>query len=154
VDVTAEDVGEEYVDVSARMANSRRLEARLIELLANRTGKLSDVLQVERELARVREEIERYEGRLRYLKSHVALSSLSISIHEPFPVVGEQGSGSVLVESFRNAWRNFVQFVAGFIAFLGILIPLSAILLGLAIVVVRTAKRMRRHPVQATSQEA
>jgi hypothetical protein len=59
VNVTAQDVGEEYADVAARITNGKRLEGRLIELLANRTGKLQDVLEVERELARVREEIER-----------------------------------------------------------------------------------------------
>src|SRR5213078_4606789 len=53
----------ESVNVNARMGNARRLEVRLIELLATRTGKLKDVLDVEHELARVREEIERYEGR-------------------------------------------------------------------------------------------
>lgn len=65
--VRADDVGEEYVDVTARMENAHRLERRLIDLLATRTGKLKDVLDVEQSLARVREEIERYEGRLRYL---------------------------------------------------------------------------------------
>src|SRR5712691_10994148 len=55
VNVTAEDVGEEFTDVTARMGNARRLEARLIDLLATRTGKLKDVLDVEQELARVRE---------------------------------------------------------------------------------------------------
>jgi hypothetical protein len=63
--VTAEDVGEEYVDVSARVANGRRLETRLLDLLATRTGKLSDVLEVETELSRVRGEIDSAEGRLR-----------------------------------------------------------------------------------------
>src|SRR5207247_10648428 len=63
VNVTAEDVGEEFTDVTARMGNARRLEARLIELLATRTGKLKDVLDVERELARVPEESGRYRGR-------------------------------------------------------------------------------------------
>src|SRR5207302_7274548 len=66
---TAQDVGEEFVDVTARLQNSRRLEERLISLLANRTGKLEEVLRVERELARAREEIERYEGGLRYLSA-------------------------------------------------------------------------------------
>jgi len=70
VNVEAEDVGEEYVDVTARMENARRLERRLIELLANRTGRLKDVLDVEQALARVRQEIERYDGRLRYLRAH------------------------------------------------------------------------------------
>ena len=74
MNVSAQDVGEEYVDLGARVANSRRLEARLVELLARRTGKLEDVLAVERELARVREEIERTEGRLRYLRTRVATS--------------------------------------------------------------------------------
>src|SRR5436309_2031171 len=55
VNVNAEDVGEEFTDVTARMGNARRLEVRLIELLATRTGKLKDVLDVEHELARVGE---------------------------------------------------------------------------------------------------
>lgn len=126
VNVTAEDVGEEFVDVTARTTNSRRLEARLIELLAARTGKLTDVLAVERELARVREEIERYEGRLRYLKAHATLSTLTISAHEPVPVVGRAGS-SVMGEAFKQAWRNFVDLLAAFIRSLGVLIPLGAV---------------------------
>src|SRR5712692_1109189 len=85
VKVSAADVGEEYVDVTARMENARRLEQRLLEILATRTGKLHDVIEVEQELARVREEIERYEGRLRYLRAHAATSSLAITVHEPIP---------------------------------------------------------------------
>jgi hypothetical protein len=123
VNVTAEDVGEEYVDVGARVTNSKRLESRLIDLLATRTGRLQDVLSVERELARVREEIERYEGRLRYLRTRAATSSLSITVHEPVPVVGHPGS-NVLVRAFERAWRNFVELLAGFIASLGVLVPL------------------------------
>ncbi len=123
VNVTAEDVGEEFVDVSARVANAKRLESRLIELLATRTGRLQDVLSVERELARVREEIERYEGRLRYLRTRSAMSTLSITVHEPVPVVGDPGS-NVLVRAAERAWRNFVELVAGFIASLGVLVPL------------------------------
>jgi hypothetical protein len=49
------DVGEEFVDVNARVSNARRMEERLVNLLATRTGKLEDVLAVERELARVRD---------------------------------------------------------------------------------------------------
>jgi len=123
VNVTAEDVGEEFVDVGARVTNAKRLESRLIDLLATRTGRLQDVLSVERELARVREEIERYEGRLRYLRTRAATSSLSITVHEPVPVVGDPGS-NVLVRAFERAWRNFVELLAGFIASLGVLVPL------------------------------
>src|SRR5262249_23470370 len=95
----------------------------LVDLLATRTGRLQDVLSVERELARVREEIERYEGRMRYLQSRAAMSSLAITVHEPLPVVGRPGS-SVLVRALEQAWRNFVEVVAGFLASLGVLVPL------------------------------
>ncbi len=88
---TAQDVGEEFVDVSARVSNARKLEDRLLNLLATRTGKLEDVLSVERELARVREEIERYEGRIRYLKAQVSMSTIAITVFEPVPLVGDPG---------------------------------------------------------------
>ena len=137
VNVNAEDVGEEFTDVTARMGNARRLETRLIELLATRTGKLSDVLDVEKELARVREEIDRYEGRLRYLRAHTALSTLTIYVHEPLPVVGHAGS-SVIGEAFKQSWRNFVGLVAAMIRSLGIVIPVAVLVLALWV----SAKRL------------
>jgi hypothetical protein len=124
----AQDVGEEFVDVTARVANARRLEERLIDLLARRTGKLDEVLRVERELARVREEIERYEGRLRYLTSRVTMSTLSVNIHEPAPLI-DPGSNPI-AEAFRRAWQNFVAMLAALIASLGVLIPIGLIGLG------------------------
>lgn len=122
---TAEDVGEEFVDVTARASNAKRLEERLITLLATRTGKLEDVLTVERELARVREEIERYDGRLRYLSSRVATSTLTVTVHEPAPLLGAEPGENVILDAFKRAWRNFVGFVAGLISAMGVLVPLG-----------------------------
>ncbi|HMI55058.1 MAG TPA: DUF4349 domain-containing protein [Gemmatimonadaceae bacterium] len=127
VNTTAQDVGEEFVDVTARVHNARRLEERLITLLSTRTGKLDEVLRVERELARVREEIERYEGRLRYLTSRVALSTLSITVHEPSPILGNNPGENPIAAAFRRAWRNFVALIAAVIASLGVIIPLGLI---------------------------
>ena len=125
VNSSAQDVGEEFVDVTARVANARRLEERLIDLLARRTGKLDEVLRVERELARVREEIERYEGRLRYLSARVAMSTLTINVHEPAPII-EPGQ-SPIADAFRRAWQNVVALIAALIASLGVLIPLGLV---------------------------
>ena len=130
VSSNAQDVGEEFVDVTARVNNARRLEERLISLLANRTGKLDEVLRVERELARVREEIERYEGRLRFLTTRVATSTLTITVHEPAPILGSNPGENPIAAALRRAWRNFVGLVAAIIASLGVLIPLA--LVGLA----------------------
>jgi hypothetical protein len=140
--VNAEDVSEEFVDLTARMANSHRLEERLVELLRTRTGKLQDVLTVERELARVREEIERMEGRLRFLKNSAQLSTLAVTLYEPPPLVASHPGRSVIGEAFKTAWRNFVGVVAGVIASLGYVTPIvifgwGALLLG---------KRYRRRP--------
>jgi hypothetical protein len=127
VNVSAEDVGEEYVDIAARVENAHRLEARIVDLLANRTGKLQDVLSVEHELARVREEIERYEGRMRYLKTRASVSTLTIAVHEHAPVIVPVAGDGPILTAFRQAWANFVNLSAGFIASLGVLIPLGAV---------------------------
>lgn len=126
MNVTAEDVGEEFTDVTARVTNAQRLEERLLALLATRTGRLEDILAAERELARVRQEIERYEGRLRYLRSRIAMSTLHVTVHEPSPIIARAGRNPI-VEAFRGAWRNFVGLVAALIELMGILIPLGAL---------------------------
>ena len=141
VESNAQDVSEEFVDVSARVANAKRLEERLISLLANRAGKLEEVLAVERELARVREEIERYEGRIRYLSTRVATSTLTITVHEPRPLVGNAPGSNILGDAFKRAWRNFVEFIAEFIAALGVLIPLGVLFAPLIVWIVRREKR-------------
>jgi hypothetical protein len=142
VNVAAEDVSEEYVDLTARVANSHRLEERLIELLRTRTGKLQEVLSVERELARVREEIERMEGRMRFLKASAQLSTLSVNLYEPAPLVASVPGRNPIAEAFKTAWRNFVGLLAGVIASLGFVAPLA--MLGWAAVLV--TRKYRRRP--------
>ena len=142
VNVAAEDVSEEFVDLTARVANGRRLEDRLVELLRTRTGKLQDVLSVERELARVREEIERMEGRLRFLKTSAQLSTLSVNLFEPPPLVASHPGRSVIGEAFKTAWRNFVGLMAGVIASLGFVVPV--LVLGWGALTV--GKKYRRKP--------
>lgn len=129
VSVHSQDVGEEFVDVTARLANARRLEERLLALLATRTGKLEDVLAVERELARVRGEIERYEGRLRYLRNRAEMSSLAVVLQQPRPLLTRQPGINPIRDAFGAAWRNFVGFVALLIEAMGVLVPLAVLAL-------------------------
>jgi hypothetical protein len=79
---SARDVTEEFVDVEARIRNKRVQEEGLLRILAERPGKLEDVLAVERELSRVREEMERMQGRLRLLSSLTSLATITISVEE------------------------------------------------------------------------
>lgn len=123
--VSAEEVGEEFTDITARVTNARRMEQRLIELLATRTGKLADILVVEGELARVREQVERYEGRLRFLQSRASTSRITVSVHEPLGVVA--GPPGPITLAVREAWENFVKLVALAIGLSGVVIPVAAL---------------------------
>ena len=139
VTANAEDVGEEYVDLGARAAKARRVEARLVEMLASRTGKLSDVLTVEQELARVRQEIERHDARLRWLERRASLSSFNITLHEPLGLIDRETNGPI-AEAFAEAWRRLLGVIAWFIAALGVLVPVGVVIGG-AIVIVRRLRR-------------
>jgi hypothetical protein len=143
VTVNAQDVGEEYVDFEGRLANARRMEERLIALLATRTGKLKDVLDVEQELARVRGDIEHYEGHLRYLKAHAAVSTLAVTVHEHAPVLAEAPGQHPIREAAHQAWRNFVGLVAAGIASLGILLPLAVLAAGAWFIYQRLIRPLR-----------
>src|SRR5437870_2769447 len=78
----SEDVTKAYFDTDARLKNARVMEQRLIDMLKTKTGKVSDLLQVEKELARVREEIEKMQGELKYWDSQVQLATVTISLAE------------------------------------------------------------------------
>jgi hypothetical protein len=78
----AKDVTEEYVDVTARIANQKKLEQRLLELLENRDGDLKDVIAVEQQLSQVRGVIESREGRRKYLEHRTEMASATIIARE------------------------------------------------------------------------
>jgi hypothetical protein len=141
VTATVQDVGEEYVDLGARAANARHMEARLVEMLAQRTGKLSDALTVEQELRRVREEIERYDARMKFLERRTSLSSIEVNLHEPMSVLDQRGP-SPIAEAFAEAWTRAVGVLAWCIASLGLIVPL-AILIGATVLIVKRLPRLR-----------
>jgi len=77
-----EDVTRAYFDTDARLKNAHVMEQRLIDMLKAKTGKVSDLLQVEKELGRVREEIEKMQGELKYWDSQVQFATVTILVAE------------------------------------------------------------------------
>jgi hypothetical protein len=77
-----EDVTKKYFDTDARLNNARVMERRLIDMLKTKTGKVSDLLQVEKELARVREQIEQMQGELKFWDSQVQFATVTIALAE------------------------------------------------------------------------
>lgn len=79
--ISVEDVTEEYIDVASRIKTKKALETRYLELL-NKANKVSEMLEIERELANIREEIEAKEGRLKYLQNRVSMSTINIEFYK------------------------------------------------------------------------
>jgi hypothetical protein len=80
-----EDVTRQYVDTDARLRNLTQTEARLRALLDTQTGNLSSILEVEREITRVRGEIEVLTSQLQQLDERVALSTIRLGLREEAP---------------------------------------------------------------------
>jgi hypothetical protein len=80
--LSTEDVTKEYYDTQARLNNSQRMEAQLQDLLKHTNGKVSELLQVERELGRVRGDIEQMQGELKLYDFQVQYATVTISVAE------------------------------------------------------------------------
>ena len=118
-DTSGEDVTEEYIDLTARLNNSERQEQRLLEILdmANNT---KEVLEVEREVWRVRTEIERLTGRIKYLENRVELATISVSLYEPEPITHSWG----IRDAIHSAFEGFVSVIRGLIILVGYALPI------------------------------
>jgi hypothetical protein len=118
---SGEEVTEQYVDLEARLANARNTENRLTDLLRERTGKLSDVLEVEQQLSRVRGEAEQMEAQRKNLSNLVDFATVSVKLTEDYKARLGGASQSTLMR-FRNAavegYRSASEGVAGVIVLL------------------------------------
>ncbi|HEX4632133.1 MAG TPA: DUF4349 domain-containing protein [Chthoniobacterales bacterium] len=80
--LTTEDVTKAYFDTESRLKNARLMEQRLIEILKTKSKDVADLLEVEKELGRVREEIETMQGELKFMDSQVAFATVTITLAE------------------------------------------------------------------------
>jgi hypothetical protein len=115
---SGDDVTEQVQDIEARLANGRNTERRLTEVLKNRTGKVSDVLEVEREIARVREEIERLDAQRVNLERRVTYATITLQVTEQRQATLDMGPLPVrvqlrnaLVDGLRQAYESGIDVV-------------------------------------------
>lgn len=99
-----EDVTEQRADVTARLANARTQEKRLQEIMAAKTATVAEVLEVERELARVRETIERYDAQKRALDGKIDLATVTVNISAPstFAEPEKETAGTKIKHAFSS----------------------------------------------------
>lgn len=142
-----EDVTRQYADLTARLANARNTESRLSQLLAQRTGKLSDVLDFEREIARVRGEIEQMDAERRATETLVAYATVQLTASENYQAPMKLGPESTLAR-LRNAAVEGYKNVAGSVLDVGLVLitygPVLALWGGLALMAGLWIRRRRR----------
>lgn len=115
-----EEVTQQSVDLEARLANARRMEQRLTQILATRTGKLSDVLEVEEKLGQIRGQIEQAEAEQKSLKNRVSFASVALEVSEdyraPLATGGPSTGGrlrNAAVDGLHRSFNAIVELAAG-----------------------------------------
>ncbi len=153
--VTGQDVTEDFIDLEARIKTQKALEVQFLEIMKDAT-KVADALEVQRQIADVRTDIEKLEGRKRFLENRSSLSTITINIQGPKPTVTVSSTG--FRSELRDAASESLELAAGmvlfFVRFLIVMLPVLVFVVlpsGFALrYLVRRAKRMRLAEALAT----
>ncbi len=106
-----EDVTEHYYDLKTRIKNKKLLEGKYVELL-KRASSIKDVLEIERSINEIRNEIETAEGSFRYLSKQVSYSTIQLDFYEVLPDNYEPDSfWSQVSNAVANGWQEFLFFL-------------------------------------------
>jgi uncharacterized protein DUF4349 len=124
--VNTQDVTRDYADLETRLAVKEQTVTRLRALLDNRTAKLSDVLEVERELSRAITELEQMKGERRYYDQQIALSTLTLTLVDRAGSRAVQFTGPI-AQAFHQALEVLGRSIAGLIYLVTFLLPWVAL---------------------------
>lgn len=112
-EISSQDVTEQYIDIEARLKAKKELESRYLELL-KKAQKVSEILEIERELSNIREEIEAKQGQLNYLQSRISMSTLEIYFYKQTANTGVTTSyGSKMWNAMKGGFEGISAFFLG-----------------------------------------
>ncbi|MCD9189001.1 MAG: DUF4349 domain-containing protein [Pyrinomonadaceae bacterium] len=151
--VKGQDVTEEFIDIEARLKAKRALEEQFLEIM-KRANSVEDALNVQKQLAEVRGEIEKIEGRKRFLENQASLSTIRIHLQTPTAFTPNSGGFFYrLTDSIRNGFDFAMSFVLGFITFLIAILPFVLLVLLPIYLVLRYFWKRLRFRKPATQPE-
>lgn len=121
--VKGQDVTEEFVDIEATLKTKKALEEKFLEIM-KQSKSVDEALSVQRELSEVRNEIEKIEGRKRFLENQTSLSTIKIRLQTP-TVYSANSSGFFyqLGEAFSTGFNFAINFVLGLITLIIAILP-------------------------------
>ncbi|MBK8466258.1 MAG: DUF4349 domain-containing protein [Chloracidobacterium sp.] len=134
--VKGDDVTEEFIDIEARLKAKKALELQFTEIM-KRAVSINEALMVQSQLAEVRGEIEKIEGRKRFLENQSSLSTIKIKLQTPEAVfsTSSKGFGARLSQSFGVGLDFALDFVLGLLTFFVAIAPF-AVFIGLPIMLI------------------
>ena len=151
--ITGKDVTEEYIDLEARLRTQRALEEQLMQIM-KRAGAVDDAISVQRELTNVRTEIERVEGRRRFLENQSSLSTISVTLQPPAPLIGTTGFFHSVGAAFGEGVDIAASITLFFIRLLLALVPVAVfIVLPVYFFMRYLIRRARSRPVAPAPQQ-
>ena len=122
--ITGQDVTEEFIDLEARLKTQNALESQFLEIM-KQANKVSDALEVQRQIAEVRTEIEKLEGRKRFLENRASLSTITVNLQSPTAIaVNTSGFGRNIREAVADSVDIAVAIVLFLIRFVIVMIPI------------------------------
>ena len=144
--VKGQDVTEEFIDIEAQMVAKKALEQQFMEIM-KRANTVEDALNVQRQLADVRGEIERIEGRKRFLEDQSALSTIKVRLQTAKVFAASStGFGGRLYESFSAGAEVAIGFVLGLVTFLVAAMPFALLVCLPAFVIIRYVWKRQGRP--------
>lgn len=133
--VQTQDVTEEYVDLQARITNSKAHVQAVLALLA-KAKTVDEILQVQQVLTSAQQELEQLMGRQRFLDEHTSYSTVTMSIYESGAVVTPASTWGI-TEAFKDGLHNLVNAFNAIVRGLGVLVPVLIVLAIIGYVVYR-----------------
>jgi hypothetical protein len=147
------DVTQQHVDMAARLKNLRAEEARLRAFL-RRATKVSEMLSIEKQLSRVRGDIESMQAQLTFLERQAALATLTITLNEPGSLVSPAAGGWGFSAAVRDGVRAAAEVTRGLITFVLAVSPLLLLVLLAVLFIGMLVRRMRRRKLGAAAAAA
>lgn len=141
---TGQDVTEEFIDLEARIKTQKALELQFLEIM-KQASKVPDALEVQRQIAEVRTEIEKLEGRRRFLENRASLSTINISLQTPVAIaVNTSGFRRNIKEAVTDSLKVASEIVLFLIRFVIVMIPILILVILPGALVARYVLRRAR----------